>query len=667
MSDNDLESMNLRELRQLASEHHVTNRSRLAKQELIQALANVVQKKAAPAKKASVKKAAEKKQPATKAQKEPEVLDAAAIAGLGVAPAEKKPVAKKAEPAKNPAATKAPAKTEAQSDTKAKAEPVATNTDADKDDAAKEGTESDSKEGGRTRGRRRRGSRNRNDRRDDKQIQEKPESTDKDTSEQKSGNEEPKAAGQNAGQRNDSKKPAAQNPRNQNNQRNQQRVPKPRLENNQRNTPPILNRLKDFACGILELCDPETPSWAQARLSELLAESGVYPTPCKGQPHPDFHEVIGTIKSEQVEEGHIALIEAPGFSLRGDRGDLFALRKAKVRIAGDAYKEKPADDSSTDSQTGTPTNSVTPAAAADKKPAEDARSTDTRPTTADKKESTDEITPQTTPAEEKSPASSNSSTKTAKAENSKSPEKSAAEDSGNNEDSGDSGDSGEKKPRARRSRSSRSRSLSSSDSANANAKSTADYDNEPLLDDVQKTAKPQKVHRASKAETLPLKAQSPEELSERGSSAGFAPLGLHPQILSDLHSMGFESPSPVQEQCIPVALENKDIIGQAQTVTGKTAAFVLPILHKLYEWEGKGPVALICCPTRELAKQVHSEFTKMAGQSAARAALIYGGVSMNDQFTALQQNPHVIIGTPGRLIDHIKRHTLDLSLLKMMV
>ncbi len=496
MSKADLESLNLRELRQLASEHHVNNRSRLAKQELIQALSKLVKVKADGAKKAAPKPAKAKKE-------EPEVLDAQAVASLTKDSTDSKPAAKA--------------------------------------EAAEESKERD--EGTKGRRRRNRGrSRNRKDAKDEAKAEKAPPVAE---SAAKSESEAATALA---------------------------RVAKPKLDNKRvRSVPPILKRLKLLAGGLLELCDPETPSWAQARLSELLAEAGVHPTPCQGPAHPDFHEVLGTVKTDQVPDGHIALIEAPGFSLRGDRGDLFALRKAKVRLAGKEAKDV--------------------AVASESAPAP-AKPTERKAATAR----------ETTPAADKESESSVAS-------------------------------SG------------------------------------PVLDETAPRPAPKAVRapKTSQAAALPLEPQSHEELEARGFSENFGKLGLHEQIQADLHDMGFEKPSPIQEQCIPIALTGSDIIGQAQTGTGKTAAFVLPILHNLYHWTEQGPVALICCPTRELARQVHAEFIKMAGQSAARAALIYGGVSMDDQFKALAAKPHVVIATPGRLIDHIKRHTLDLSRLKILV
>ncbi|MBA3847936.1 MAG: DEAD/DEAH box helicase [Planctomycetes bacterium] len=169
------------------------------------------------------------------------------------------------------------------------------------------------------------------------------------------------------------------------------------------------------------------------------------------------------------------------------------------------------------------------------------------------------------------------------------------------------------------------------------------------------------------APPLPLASQDSSELAGRPKAEAFRTLGLNDQILADLAAVGYTEPTPIQSEAIPVALTGKDLIGQAQTGTGKTAAFVLPMLQRLYALEGEGPVMLVLTPTRELAKQVHDQFVKMAGASGARAALVYGGVSMDDQIDAIRRQPHAVIGTPGRIIDHMRRRTLDFSRLAMVV
>jgi ATP-dependent RNA helicase DeaD len=175
------------------------------------------------------------------------------------------------------------------------------------------------------------------------------------------------------------------------------------------------------------------------------------------------------------------------------------------------------------------------------------------------------------------------------------------------------------------------------------------------------------VRSADVAPTLPLIPIDAEELAAKPKAEGFRALGLNEQILADLAAMGWQDPTPVQAGVISLLMSGKDVIGQAQTGSGKTGAFVLPILNKLYSLEGQGPIALILCPTRELARQVHSECIRMSGTSGARSTVIYGGVSLDDQVESLARQPHIVVGTPGRIIDHIRRRTLDLSRLKIAV
>jgi ATP-dependent RNA helicase DeaD len=147
----------------------------------------------------------------------------------------------------------------------------------------------------------------------------------------------------------------------------------------------------------------------------------------------------------------------------------------------------------------------------------------------------------------------------------------------------------------------------------------------------------------------------------------FAELGLSEQVLKALADVGYESPSPIQAATIPPLLAGKDVLGQAQTGTGKTAAFALPILSKL-DLRLKTPQALVLCPTRELAIQVAEAFQKYAAHMPGFHVLpIYGGQSYTPQLTSLKRGVHVVVGTPGRVMDHLKRNTLDLSKLTNMV
>ncbi len=145
----------------------------------------------------------------------------------------------------------------------------------------------------------------------------------------------------------------------------------------------------------------------------------------------------------------------------------------------------------------------------------------------------------------------------------------------------------------------------------------------------------------------------------------FRELGLKSEILKGLQDIGFAEPFPIQAKAIPLMLEGRDVIGQAHTGTGKTAAFSLPILHKM---DPKVHVqALIITPTRELAIQVTNEINKFAKYMPIRTVTIYGGQSINVQFDQLRHGVHIIVATPGRLIDHLKRGSISLSNVRFVV
>ncbi len=147
----------------------------------------------------------------------------------------------------------------------------------------------------------------------------------------------------------------------------------------------------------------------------------------------------------------------------------------------------------------------------------------------------------------------------------------------------------------------------------------------------------------------------------------FADLGLPESLLKALSEVGYESPSPIQAATIPPLLANRDVLGQAQTGTGKTAAFALPILAKLQPL-ARAPQTLVLAPTRELAIQVAEAFQKYAHHIPGfHVAPIYGGSGYGAQISALRRGVHVVIGTPGRIIDHIDKGTLDLSQLRHLV
>ncbi|HEX9777115.1 MAG TPA: DEAD/DEAH box helicase, partial [Geopsychrobacteraceae bacterium] len=150
----------------------------------------------------------------------------------------------------------------------------------------------------------------------------------------------------------------------------------------------------------------------------------------------------------------------------------------------------------------------------------------------------------------------------------------------------------------------------------------------------------------------------------------FAELQLHPPILKAIHECGYTTPTPIQQQAIPAAMDGKDLIASAQTGTGKTAAFMLPVLQKLYTSvkNPKGaPRVLVLTPTRELAGQV-TEATRTYGKYMNfRSTFILGGMPYRNQFRDLSKPIDLVVGTPGRLLDHVQRGSLDLSCIEILI
>ena len=141
-------------------------------------------------------------------------------------------------------------------------------------------------------------------------------------------------------------------------------------------------------------------------------------------------------------------------------------------------------------------------------------------------------------------------------------------------------------------------------------------------------------------------------------SISFEELGLSKELLKSVEDMGFEEPSPIQVLAVPPLLAGRDVVGQAQTGTGKTAAFGMPILERV-DPRNKSPQALVLCPTRELAIQVAEEIGKLAARKRGIFALpVYGGQPIERQFRALAKGAQIIVGTPGRIMDHMERGTL---------
>jgi ATP-dependent RNA helicase RhlE len=145
---------------------------------------------------------------------------------------------------------------------------------------------------------------------------------------------------------------------------------------------------------------------------------------------------------------------------------------------------------------------------------------------------------------------------------------------------------------------------------------------------------------------------------EVGATSDFRGLGIAPALLTILENLRFKNPTPIQARAIPRGIEGEDIIGIAQTGTGKTLAFGVPLIQRLAEGKGLG---LILVPTRELASQVEEELARLTRPLSMRTCLLIGGASMNRQIESIRRNPDIVIATPGRLNDHLAQGTIRLS------
>jgi ATP-dependent RNA helicase DeaD len=151
-------------------------------------------------------------------------------------------------------------------------------------------------------------------------------------------------------------------------------------------------------------------------------------------------------------------------------------------------------------------------------------------------------------------------------------------------------------------------------------------------------------------------------------SGGFQALGLNPEVLAAVERAGYRQPTPIQAAFIPEALTGRDVIGQAQTGTGKTAAFLLPFYQNWREEDATaGPQALVLAPTRELVVQVAQEATTLAPSPACRSLAIYGGQRFGQQLAGLRRGCALVVGTPGRILDHLSRGTLSLDRVRYVV
>ncbi len=147
----------------------------------------------------------------------------------------------------------------------------------------------------------------------------------------------------------------------------------------------------------------------------------------------------------------------------------------------------------------------------------------------------------------------------------------------------------------------------------------------------------------------------------------FESFNFHPRVAAGLKTAGYSTPTPIQQQAIPPVLNGQDVLGLAQTGTGKTAAFALPLLNRLQDGPRGRIRALIVAPTRELAEQINGEIRVLGKGTNLRSATIYGGVGMTPQIRALKGNAEIIVACPGRLLDHLERKNANLSKLEVLV
>jgi ATP-dependent RNA helicase RhlE len=162
--------------------------------------------------------------------------------------------------------------------------------------------------------------------------------------------------------------------------------------------------------------------------------------------------------------------------------------------------------------------------------------------------------------------------------------------------------------------------------------------------------------------------QTPTKIPERGGHpVSFESFNFHPSIMAGVQALGYVTPTPIQLQSIPPIMQGRDLIGLAQTGTGKTAAFVLPILQRLLPGPRGRVRALIISPTRELAEQTCESMNDLGTQTGLRSIAIYGGVSMDQQNWRLRNGVEIVVACPGRLLDHLWKGTIDLSHLEVLV
>ncbi len=143
--------------------------------------------------------------------------------------------------------------------------------------------------------------------------------------------------------------------------------------------------------------------------------------------------------------------------------------------------------------------------------------------------------------------------------------------------------------------------------------------------------------------------------------------GFHHKVTAGVTAARYTTPTPIQAQAIPLVMQGRDVVGLAHTGTGKTAAFVLPILHRLMQGGRKRVRALVIAPTRELAEQIHEEIGRLGRRTGLKSVTVYGGVGFNPQVDKLKRGAEIVVACPGRLLDHINQGTIDLSSLEVLV
>jgi ATP-dependent RNA helicase RhlE len=150
-------------------------------------------------------------------------------------------------------------------------------------------------------------------------------------------------------------------------------------------------------------------------------------------------------------------------------------------------------------------------------------------------------------------------------------------------------------------------------------------------------------------------------------ATGFDQFELHEALMRGIHAAGFENPRPIQVETIPAGLDGRDVLGLAQTGTGKTAAFALPLLDQLLDVRAKGPRALVLAPTRELATQIADEIRVLSKFTRLKLITIFGGVSARGQVNALRSSPEIVVGCPGRVLDLLQQGVLRLDWIETLV